>query len=209
MENADMTKSPADVEPEQPGLSTAQPPYAPAAEPAPQPPQPPPPQEEREKSEVPTEEVDVWWGSYSGWTMAPSWAACGLLTGLIAWGAWELVPRSLLKGTILGLAGAVWLVQGVRWAYRVFGYNYRLTTRRIYADRGFLYGGFAALDLASVERVLVQRSWSNRLLRVGQVWIVPEDKTKPTLVLEGVRRPMIVADHMRKLIQAGRRTPSG
>jgi len=197
-----MTESPAETEPEQPGLSTAQPPYVALVQPGPVPPQPPPPDNVRAAPEVLAEEADVWWGSYSGWTMAPSWAACVLLTGLIVWGAWALVPRDFVQGTVLGLAGAVWLVQGVRWAYRVFGYNYRLTTRRVYADRGFLYAGYAALDLAAVARVLVTRTLPDRVLGVGQVWIVPEDKTKPTLVLEGVRRPREIADRLGELVQA-------
>jgi hypothetical protein len=200
MENAS-TKSPPDLLPEQPTLSTAQPPYAPAAEPGPVPPQPEPP---HEGPTAPAEETDVWWGAYSGWAMAPSWLACLLLTGLIAWGGWALVPRGFVQGTVLGLAGAVWLVQGVRWGYRVFGYNYRLTTRRVYADRGFLYEGFASRDLAAIARVLVKRSWSDRLVGVGQVCLVPEEQTKPPLVLEGVRRPYIIAARIRELVQVAR-----
>jgi hypothetical protein len=149
-------------------------------------------------------EVDAWWGSYSGWTMVPSWAACVLLTGLIVWGGWALVPRGFVQGTILGLAGALWLAQGLRWGYRVFGYNYRLTTRRLYRDRGFLYTGFAVLDLASVAGVVVNRTWFDRLVGVGQLCVRPEDNAKEPLVLEGVRRPLEVAQKVRASVQAAR-----
>jgi hypothetical protein len=136
--------------------------------------------------------------------MAPSSAGCVLLTGLIAWGAWLFVPRGFVQGTILALSAAVWLAQGVRWGYRVFGYNYRLTTRRLYGDRGFLYQGFAALDLRAVARVLVRRRGIDRLLGVGQVYVVAEDVTQPPLILDGVRRPQAVAELIRKQVQAAR-----
>ena len=35
----------------------------------------------------PAEEVDVWWGSYAGRAMAPSFAVCICLTALIYFGA--------------------------------------------------------------------------------------------------------------------------
>jgi hypothetical protein len=192
-----MTNSPGEVQPGEAGLSTAQPPYAPAAEPEPILPQPVPP-----KTETAGEEVDVWWGSYTGWTMAPSWAACVLVTGLIAWAAWMLLPRTLVQPTVLGLGGAVWLFQGVRWAYRVFGYNYRLTSRRVYVDRGFLYTGYASGELTGVAGVYVKRSWLDRLLRVGQIRIELVDKTKPPLFLDGVRRPAEIAERIRERVKA-------
>src|SRR5437016_3446490 len=108
-----MAQSPPEADEGQARLTTAQPPYAPAAEPGPVPAQPAPP-EPTTKEEAPSdqvEEIDVWWGSYSMATMVPSLLVCLLLTGLIAWAAWTFVPRRFVQGTVLGLAGAVWLVQ--------------------------------------------------------------------------------------------------
>ena len=196
-----MANSPPEADEGQGRLTTAQPPYAPSAEAGPMPPQPVPPDgaSARAAPEL-TAEVDAWWGSYSMATMVPSLLVCLLLTALIAWAGWAFVPRGYVQVTVLGLAAAVWLVQGVRWAQRVFGYNYRLTTRRVYADRGFVYKGYAAIDLAKVARVLEKRTWTERLLGVGQVWVIPDDTTKPPLVLEGVRRPKAVADRIRDLV---------
>src|SRR5262249_44010821 len=71
------------------------------------------------------EEIDVWWGSYSGWTLWPSTAVCILFTGLIGLGTWLWAPRDVMQWVFLGLAGALWLVQATRWAYRFFSVNYR------------------------------------------------------------------------------------
>jgi hypothetical protein len=205
-----MTDPPREAEPRPPVLSSAHPPYGTVSPPGPKPLGLVSGEETgraRDAAAGTAEETDVWWGSYSGWTLTPSCLACVLLTAVIAWAAWAFVPRGFVKGTIIALAGAVWLVQGVRWAYRVFGYNYRLTTRRVFCDRGFLYAGFAALDLAAVGRVLVRRSWSDRLVDVGQVLVLPEQPTQPTLVLEGVREPLVVAEEIRKQVQAARAGP--
>src|SRR5690349_7852196 len=60
----------------------------------------------------PTQEVDLWWGSYSGWTMLPSFAVCIVLTALIFWVVTRFLPhRELVQLTILGASGSVWLVQ--------------------------------------------------------------------------------------------------
>jgi hypothetical protein len=206
MENAGMTYFPAETSEDQPAPSSAQPPYAPAAEANPVATEPSPAAVGPADAD---EETDVWWGSFSGRTMAPSWVVCVLLTALIAWGAWALVPRAYVQGTILGLGGALWLVQLARWGHRIFGYNYRLTTRRLFRDRGFLYKGFAALELTAVSRVLVKRSWSDRLVDVGQIWILPEEKTKEPLVLDGVRKPLVVAELFRRQVQAVRARQQG
>ena len=109
-----MAKSPPEADETYARFTTAQPPYAPSAEPGPMPPQPVPPDGERTAPEL-TEEIDVWWGSYSMATMVPSLLVCLLLTGLIIWVGWAFVPRGYVKVIVLGLAGAVWLVCLIRY----------------------------------------------------------------------------------------------
>src|SRR5947209_7299648 len=62
-------------------------------------------------SAQPGEEVELWWGSYSGWTMMPSFVVCLLLTGLIGWAAWYFVPEGWAQLSALVAASVVWLVQ--------------------------------------------------------------------------------------------------
>src|SRR5439155_1790937 len=138
---------------------------------------------------APAEEVDVWWGSYSGWTLWPSTAACMFLTGVIALTVWLWVPRDVMQWVFLGLAGALWLVQGTRWAYRFFGVNYRLTTRRLFRDEGFIHPQFVQISLKTVARVEVQRNALEKLARVGRLYLHFHDAALPPVVLEGVRHP--------------------
>src|SRR5438477_9300191 len=74
------------------------------------------------------EDVELWWGAFSGWTLTPSFVVCLFLTGLLGWAAWYWMPRDWVKVTVLGGGSVIWLVQLGRWAARALGCNYRLTT---------------------------------------------------------------------------------
>jgi membrane protein YdbS with pleckstrin-like domain len=138
------------------------------------------------------EEVDVWWGAYCGWTMLPSMVACVLLTGLIALGVWMWVPRGSMQWAFVGLGGALWIAQGLRWTVHVFGRTYRLTSRRLYVDCGLFRCRPLNIDLHEIAQVGVRRGPFEKLLRVGRVLIHFED-ARPSLVLEGVPSPESVA----------------
>src|SRR2546423_141431 len=82
-------------------------------------------------------DVDVWWGSYWGWAMLPSWMVSAVLAAALAVLAW-LVMRDTGYGhlVVLVLVGGVGLLQLLRWAERFFGRNYRLTNRQLLIERG-------------------------------------------------------------------------
>src|SRR4051794_2508208 len=91
-----------------------------------------------DRAAPPAGETDVWWGSYAGRAMAPSFAVCAVLTIPLYWGVHAVLPeRWGLQPPFGGLAALLWLVQLARWSARYFPRNYRLTTRRLYVDRGF------------------------------------------------------------------------
>ena len=146
------------------------------------------------------EEVDVWWGSYSGWTMMPSLLVCIALTGLIAWFTWVTFRggrSGFVQLTFLSLAGSVWILQTLRWVYRSCSYNYRLTTLRLFRDRGFGTKYRRVVELAGVSDVRIRRSFHERLVGVGRVYVFLLDKPKQPLILDGVRQPRAVADLIR------------
>lgn len=100
---------------------------------------------------------------------------------------------------------ALWAGQFVRAAYRLLAYQYRLTTRRLFRQRGSLYPPEEPLDLATVARVEVQQSFAGRLARVGAVCVVPEEASGRLAVeLAGVRRPRELAAKIEAAAQAAR-----
>jgi hypothetical protein len=152
----------------------------------------------------PEEEVDVWWGAYSMWTMTPSLVICILLSVAIIVAVWSF--RSLRDVPLLSftVGGAIWLVQTIRWAYRIIFYNYRLTTRRLLADRGLFYPDSAQVDLASVAQVQVQTNWVEKRVGVGRICVFFEKNIAAPLVLEGVQGPQRIAEMIRETAKRAR-----
>jgi hypothetical protein len=148
------------------------------------------------------EEVDVWWGAYSGWTMLPSFLACLALTGLLAWGAWLLVPPGWFHTTVLGLGALLWAVQASRWLWRVLSYHYRLTNRRLFQHRSVALTNTLSAELADVVHVALQKSAWDRLVGVGRIRVQRQDGGR--LVLEGVRNPARIAELIRDCVHKAR-----
>jgi hypothetical protein len=149
------------------------------------------------------DEVDLWWGSFSPWTMLPSFLVCLLLTGLIVWAAWYFVPRGWVQVTALAGASVVWVVQFFRWAGRVFGETYRLTTRRLLWARGLRNTRLRAVELVKVTRIAVWRGWWETRAGVGRI-VVEEEPGQEPVVLEGVRMPAQAAERIRDAVKSAR-----
>src|SRR5260370_819014 len=162
------------------------------------------------------QETDIWWGAYAGRTMIPSFVICALLTGLLVWGVWIFWPKNedrpyLERYTTYILVGAVWLFQLIRWGYRIVGINYRLTNRRLFCQRGF-YTPIAAIDLASITTVRIERDALEGYLKVGRLRIVPVDNGKPPMLLEGLYNPdqiaALIMNHVQQYRAARAHEPS-
>ncbi|HEV2948359.1 MAG TPA: hypothetical protein VGX70_13355 [Gemmataceae bacterium] len=155
------------------------------------------------------QETDIWWGSYAGRTMIPGFVVCILLTTLIIWGVWLIWPEPdnrphLERYTTYILAGAVWSFQLIRWGYRILAINYRLTTHRLFCQRGFQRAGMTAIDLAKIATVRIERAPLENQLKVGRLRIIPVDPSQPPLLLEGVWRPNQIAALIMKQVQQAR-----
>ncbi|MCI0459475.1 MAG: PH domain-containing protein [Gemmataceae bacterium] len=148
----------------------------------------------------PDEEVEVWWGGCSGWILLPSFVVCLALTGLGVWVSWHLVPRHLLRLTAVTIAAVIWGVQLLRLGARVFGWTYRLTTRRLLLARGVRRMDVKAVELTRIRRVTVERSGLERLTGLGRILVTVEGEPEPR-VLAGVRNPHSAAETIRLAVE--------
>lgn len=159
-------------------------------------------------AEGPPEEVELWWGSCSPWALAPSFLVCVVLTAGVVWVSWYYFQRGWAQPVALAAGTLVWAVQLYRWGRRVFGWNYRLTTRRILVARGVLRMRFAFVDLRDVGTVLVAvRRWE-RWFGLGSVLVWREGQAAAALRLEGLTQPQRVADQIREAVQQARAAPA-
>jgi hypothetical protein len=153
----------------------------------------------------PYAEVDVWWGSYAGRAMMPSFAVCIALTALIYLGArWWVPERGWLQLTFFALASAVWLIQLARWGYRFFTWNYRLTTRFLYVDYGLTRMGGQRFALRTVDRLEARYNLLERVLGIGDLWVWFDEAMKPPAVLKALKSPRAVAETIRTVVRKAR-----
>jgi hypothetical protein len=158
---------------------------------------------------MPEQERDLWWGSYSGRAMLPSFIVCILLTAGFAGLSWYLFQTEyphrgdMLRYAVYALAGSIWVFQLVRWGYRMVALNYRLTTKRLFYSHGFLYPPRDAIALDAVERVLVEQDWFQQRLGVGSVRIIMEKGKGPgsPVVLTGVWIPHRIGEMIEKAVR--------
>lgn len=158
------------------------------------------PSSEKPHVPEPVEEIEVWWGSYSGWNMLPSWAICCILTVLIAWGGATLEFGRFWRVLVFVLAATLWLLQLARWGYRVLSYNYRLTNRRLFRDTGFFHDDRIRIDLSLISKVDTSVKPYEAWFDTGRV-LISTDEGLPPIPLKGVRNPRAVAELIRACVK--------
>ncbi len=147
------------------------------------------------------EEREVWRGRMSWKNLAGQWFLWGAGTLLLIWLWWRLrTPDSgawfgwLVLIVILGAAAAMF----VRGALRVYGTHYRLTSQRLFIERGILSRTTDQTELYRVDDVRTHQSLLNRVFGVGDVELVaPSDPTQPSIRIVGIEGPAAVAEHVR------------
>jgi hypothetical protein len=150
-----------------------------------------------------TEETDVMWQGYSPAAMLPSTLILAVVTISAIIILRPLVPKWVLHEAADAPLAALWILQGIRAAYRLFCYDYRLTTRRLFRNRGRLYPADAPLDLALVTRAEVRQTVFGRMTGIGDVRVNREDSTA-AIELTGVRRPKLLATKIEEAATAAR-----
>lgn len=99
----------------------------------------------------------------------------------------------------------VWLVLLVRIAYRVLECGYRLTNQRLFVKRGILTQTDDQTELIRVDDVRVRKTLFDRVVGIGTVEVVSTDASNQRVLIEGVRRPEEIAEHIRRNMRVLRR----
>jgi len=113
--------------------------------------------------------------------------------GLLFWGL-VLLPVFLL-GVLLWLR--VW--------YKTSATRYRLTTQRLFVEKGLIAKHIEEVELFRVKDVTVRQGALQRLLGVGSVVVLSSDDTAPRLTLKAIHNPVEVKENLRTAFRAARR----
>lgn len=128
-------------------------------------------------------ERDIWKGRYSNRA-----AAGGFLFALILAIILAIVCVILGRSMETTLRSVIWIAAGVivlvflvrvlaRWFRHHFTLRYRLTTERLFVDKGLFSRTRDEIELIRVDDVRVKQGIMDRLFKVGQVTVISTDPT--------------------------------
>ena len=104
---------------------------------------------------------------------------------------------------VLFVASGVWVIGGI--FLRILGCSYRLTTERLFIERGILSRTIDQTELIRVDDVRIHKSLVDRLFGLGTVTVKSTDATDRDLSVEGISEPEKVAEAIRTRMRTLRR----
>lgn len=153
----------------------------------------------------PAMEKEVWqgrpaWRAYYG-TWA-TWFLCSIVALVLGYKYFE--PESTWRTVMwLVIAGAAVAIF-VREALVIYGIRYRLTTQRLFINKGILTRTTDQLELVRVEDVRLRQGIIDRVVGTGDIDIMSSDKSDDNLVLASIAQPDEVAEHVRRNVRGAR-----
>lgn len=160
----------------------------------------------------PAKEEEVWRGGYSPRAMGMGFVGAG------AWFVGLWIAYFLLTGKGSWFEGKGWVIYlfgtlspipfiYVGWLalWRRLTLHYRLTTQRLFAERGFIGRHIDELELIRVDDVATNQNIFERIFDVGTVTVKSSDITTPSLTLHGIRGPIQVKEKLRAQVQERRK----
>ena len=109
----------------------------------------------------------------------------------------------MVWGVLLAFVGIGLLLLLRAW-YLVAATRYRLTTQRLFVQKGLIAKELEEVELFRVKDVTVRQGMLDRMLGVGTVVVLSTDDTAPRLELAGIRRPVEVKESVRGAFRAAR-----
>ncbi len=151
-------------------------------------------------------ETELWSGRYHWRSMALE--IIGLFSLGLAIGVALLVIPGIPNWAVLALACA-WsllaLFAAARLLYRIASIRYRLTTERLFFQRGIFHRHMTELELVRVDDVSFTQNLVERLCDVGTVSIASTDADSPRLSVHGIAQPEELKERIRDQMKRLRR----
>ena len=156
-------------------------------------------------------ETELWtgrthWKHYASKLLV--WATINVVVAIaVGWLAYR-VEWLAFRGAFLAIAGVV-VLSGVavigRMVVAILGRRYRLTTQRLFIERGILSQTVDQTELIRVDDVRLKKSFLDRLFGLGTIVIFSTDRTEPEIAIEGIADPEQVGEAIRTHMRIQRR----
>ena len=81
---------------------------------------------------------------------------------------------------------------------RIWQTHYRLTSQRLFIERGILSRTMDQTELIRVDDVRMQQSFVNRIFNIGTVLLMTTDVTDRAVAITGIKDPIRVTELIRQ-----------
>lgn len=155
-------------------------------------------------------EADLWtgrthWKHFAGLILR----ALALSTG-VAVALWQAVSRGIIAQAgaawwiFLGVTAMTLLYLALRIGLTMLNERYRLTSQRLFIERGVLSQTVDQLELVRVDDVRISKTLLGRIFGTGTITVMTTDATDRHIELIGVRHPEDIAEVVRTHVRASR-----
>ena len=159
----------------------------------------------------PAAEEDLWsgrmhWKHFAGRLIL--WGLACILIGVLLgwinssqqwWGFWKTA------GIILAIVLVSGAVMAVIIGIKVLGTRYRVTTQRLFVEKGILTKTVDQLELIRVDDVRMFQGILDRIFGLGTVIVLTTDATHHEVKMVGIGEPVRVSEAIRQNMRALRR----
>ncbi len=153
------------------------------------------PQRVRQNDLDPESEEDLWQGR-SSWKFYADLILVAAGWTVIAGIVWFTTPR-WLGWIVVFMALAGWVYVAGRVAHGLLNYHYRLTTQRLFTERGVLSRTIDQTELIRIDDVRIHKTLLNRMTGVGSVELFSTDASDRHVTIWGVEKPDELAESIR------------
>ena len=130
------------------------------------------------------EETQLWQGGYSPKAMVGTWIAIAMLSVALLVLPFFIEPLTVLMA--IGAILLIWVIAGLRYAYRRLGYHYELTTQRFIHQSGLLSRQTDRIEVIDIDDVSFNQGPIQRIFGVGTIDLTGSDRTHPRLMMHGI-----------------------
>jgi membrane protein YdbS with pleckstrin-like domain len=146
-------------------------------------------------------ETTLWEGDFSPKTMIGDFIGAGIVTVALVIGSFYAAPW---EWYVLAVIPIVWLAVLLKLAIHKLGVHYRLTSQRLFHEKGVLSRTTNRVETIDIDDVTVEQGPIERMLGVGTVRVTSSDRTDPELVIRGIEDPRTVSALIDKARRAER-----
>lgn len=129
-------------------------------------------------------EDELWSGGYSPKAMIGTWVVITIVSVVILILPWFIEPLTVPMALIL--VASIWLIAGLRYAWRRLGVHYQLTTQRFIHQTGVLTRHTDRIEVIDIDDVSFSQGPIQRMFDVGTITVTSSDRSHSSLSMVGI-----------------------